>query len=93
MEVEQGSIPAFLVIFIVVMIGLIGMIMLSAAFEAQYSPLTMNGSYEQEIVSSDLLNTTYNVTSTGTTVVTTYLWVFILFAIIAILGFLYAYLR
>ena len=32
MEIERGSIPAFIVVFLVIAVGLMGMIMLSAAY-------------------------------------------------------------
>lgn len=95
MEIERGSIPAFIVVFLVIAVGLMGMIMLSAAFETQYSPFadaSINGSDDQ-IFSSEIFNETQQMTETGTSVITGYLWVFILFAILIILTFLYAYLR
>jgi NADH:ubiquinone oxidoreductase subunit 6 (subunit J) len=94
MEIERGSIPAFIVVFLVIAVGLMGMIMLSAAFETQYSPFvteSLNGN--ESIFSSDIFNGTQNMAETGTTVITGYIWVFILFAIIIIMAFLYAYLR
>ena len=95
---EQGSIPAFVVIFIILIVGLIGMIMISSVFETQYSPFvnaSLHGSTNETPVlfSSDVFNNTQQMTTMGTTVITSYLWVFILFAIILTLLFLYAFLR